>query len=62
MSTDKIYPDIQTKKYIKINSIEMSPPQKKKTKERQEYNENRILLYRSGEITGYEYVKNTCRN
>jgi hypothetical protein len=34
----------------------------KKMKERQEYNEKCILLYRSGEITRYEFIKSMCRN
>jgi len=55
--------DIQTETCIKMNSVEI--PQKtkyKKTKERQEFNEKRILLYRSGEITRYAFVKSMCRN
>ncbi|KAL4132211.1 hypothetical protein QTP88_009412 [Uroleucon formosanum] len=47
-----------TETYIKMNSIEI--PQKtkyKKMKERQEFNKKLILLYRSVEITRYEFVK-----
>ncbi|KAE9537652.1 hypothetical protein AGLY_006675 [Aphis glycines] len=55
--------DIQTETYIKINSVEILKKTKdKKTKERQEFNEKRILLYRSGEITRFEFVKSMCRN
>jgi hypothetical protein len=34
----------------------------KKMKKRKEYNEKRILLYRSGEIRRYEFIKSMCKN
>jgi len=46
-----------------MNSVDIPKKTKdRKTKERQEYNEKRILLYRSGENTRYEFVKSMCRN
>ncbi|KAF0753514.1 Uncharacterized protein FWK35_00012982 [Aphis craccivora] len=55
--------DFQTETYIKMNSVEIPKKTKvKKTKERQEFNEKNIHLYRSGEITRYEFVKSMCRS